>query len=195
MAADNKSLGRFILSGIPSAPRGVPQIEVTFDIDASGILSVTAKDKATGKANTIKITGSTGLSKDEIEKMRQEAEAHAAEDTAKKERIESRNKADTIIYQAEKTLKDGGDKVKPEDKTAVEEKIKALKEILESGSKEDLETKTGELSDAIQKVGAAMYQQPGNPAEEQKTDESKTEDNKKSGKKDDKKVEEGEVVG
>jgi molecular chaperone DnaK len=194
MAADNKSLGRFILSGIPGAPRGVPQIEVTFDIDASGILSVTAKDKATGKANTIKITGSTGLAKEEIEKMKQEAEAHAAEDTEKKERIESRNKADTIIYQAEKTLKDAGEKVKPEDKTAVEEKIKALKDILETGSKEDLETKTSELSEVLQKVGAAMYQQTG-PTDSQKADSSKPDEDKKSSKKDDKKVEEGEVVG
>ena len=127
MAADNKSLGRFVLSGIPSAPRGVPQVEVTFDIDASGILNVTAKDKATGKASTIKITGSTGLSKEEVEKMKAEAEAHAAEDTAKKDRIESRNKADNMIYVAEKTVKDAGIKAKPEDKTAVEEKVKALK--------------------------------------------------------------------
>ncbi len=187
MATDNKSLGRFVLSGIPSAPRGVPQVEVTFDIDASGILSVTAKDKATGKANTIKITGSTGLSKDEIEKMRKEAEEHAAEDTAKKEQIEVRNKADNMLYAAEKTLKDAGDKVKAEDKLAVEEKIKALRDILDSGSKEDLEVKTNELSQVVQKVGAAMYSsappgQPGDqPAEGEKKDEEK-------------KVEEGQVV-
>jgi molecular chaperone DnaK len=200
MATDNKSLGRFVLSGIPPAPRGVPQIEVTFDIDASGILNVTAKDKASGKVSTIKITGSTGLSKDEIEKMKAEAEAHAAEDTAKKDRIEARNKADNMIYTAEKTLKDAGDKVKVEDKTAVEEKIKALKDVLENGSKEDLESKTGELSDAIQKVGASMYGQPGAPQEGQPdappSDDSKeTTEKKANGKKDDKKVEEGEVVG
>ncbi|OGG24209.1 molecular chaperone DnaK [Candidatus Gottesmanbacteria bacterium RIFCSPLOWO2_01_FULL_43_11b] len=194
MAADNKSLGRFILSGIPPAPRGVPQVEVTFDIDASGILAVTAKDKATGKTNTIKITGSTGLSKDEVEKMRKEAEEHASEDSAKKEKIEARNKADNMIYVAEKTLKDAGDKAKPEDKTAIEEKVKALKDILESGSKEDLETKTSELSDAVQKIGASMYQ--GQQGQDQPVD-----DGQKSGKagsapggKDEKKVEEGEVV-
>ncbi len=204
MAADNKSLGRFVLSGIPSAPRGVPQVEVTFDIDASGILNVTAKDKATGKASTIKITGSTGLSKEEVEKMKAEAEAHAAEDTAKKDRIESRNKADNMIYVAEKTVKDAGDKAKPEDKTAVEEKVKALKDILESGTKEDLETKTSELSDAVQKVGASMYQnQPAGeqPSAGQGEDKSQSGNGKKSrgagsgsAGKDEKKVEEGEVV-
>lgn len=185
MASDNKSLGRFILSGIPPAPRGIPQVEVTFDIDASGILNVTAKDKATGKSNTIKITGSTGLSKDEVEKMRQEAEAHASEDAAKKEKIEARNKADNMIYVAEKTLKDAGDKVKAEDKTAIEEKVKVLKDILESGSKEDLETKTSELSDAVQKVGASMYQGTPPAGQEPKAEEKKPEE---------KKVEEGEVV-
>ena len=183
MATDNKSLGRFILSGIPPAPRGVPQIEVTFDIDANGILNVAAKDKATGKVSTIKITGSTGLSKDEVEKMRKEAEEHAAEDSEKKDKIEVKNKAENLIYVAEKTIKDAGDKAKAEDKIAIEEKIKALKDILETGSKEDLETKTSELSDVVQKVGASMYSQP-------ETKEEKTEEKKP----DDKKVEEGEVV-
>ena len=193
MAADNKSLGRFILSGIPSAPRGVPQVEVTFDIDANGILNVTAKDKATGKVSNIRITNSTGLSKDEVEKMKKEAEANAAADSDKKDKIEARNKADNMLYVAEKTVKDAGDKAKAEDKTAVEEKSKALKEILDSGSKEDLETKTSELSDAVQKIGAAMYQgqqggqtpPDGAPVDGQAKDEPK---------KDDKKVEEGEVV-
>lgn len=198
MAADNKSLGRFILSGIPPAPRGVPQIEVTFDIDASGILNVTAKDKATGKANTIKITGSTGLSKDEIEKMKKEAEEHESEDNIKKERIEVRNKADNMIYVAEKTLKDAGDKVKPEDKKEVEDKIKELKDILESGSKEDLESKTSALSDAVSKVGASMYQKDGTSGQTGPTDGQNPEEKSKSDEsdkpKDKKDVQEGEVV-
>lgn len=195
MAADNKSLGRFVLSGIPPAPRGVPQVEVTFDIDASGILNVTAKDKASGKVANIKITGSTGLSKDEVEKMRKEAEEHTAEDLAKKEKIETRNKADNMLYVAEKTLKDVGDKAKPEEKAAVEEKVKALKDILDSGSKEDIEAKTGELSDAVQKVGAAAYQNPS--ADSTQPSEGPTDDQATGGngkKKEEKKVEEGEVV-
>ncbi len=198
MAADNKSLGRFVLSGIPPAPRGVPQVEVTFDIDASGILNVTAKDKASGKVANIKITGSTGLSKDEVEKMRKEAEEHAAEDLAKKEKIETRNKADNMLYVAEKTLKDVGDKAKPEEKAAVEEKVKALKDILDSGSKEDVEAKTGELSDAVQKVGTAAYQssEAGSGSAGQPPDDQTTSGNgkKKEDRKDEKKVEEGEVV-
>ena len=193
MASDNKSLGRFILSGIPPAPRGVPQVEVTFDIDASGILDVTAKDKATGKVSTIKITGSTGLSKDEVEKMKKEAEEHAAEDTEKKEKIEVKNRAENTIYVAEKTIKDAGDKAKAEDKTAVEEKIKSLKDILETGSKEDLEAKTNELAEIMQKVGASMYQKPeGTPEGQPAGEEPKTEE--AGAAKDDKKVEEGEVV-
>lgn len=192
MAADNKSLGRFILSGIPAAPRGVPQVEVTFDIDASGILNVTAKDKASGKSANIKITGSTGLSKEEVEKMKKDAEANAAADAEKKEKIEARNKADNTLYVAEKTLKDAGDKAKPEDKKDVEDKMKALKDILDSGSKEDLEKKTSELSDAIQKVGAAAYQQ-GQQAQGAPSDDTNN-GQKKEEKKDDKKVEEGEVV-
>ncbi|MBI3343068.1 molecular chaperone DnaK [Candidatus Gottesmanbacteria bacterium] len=191
MAADNKSLGRFVLSGIPPAPRGVPQVEVTFDIDANGILNVSAKDKASGKVANITITGSTGLSKDEVEKMKKEAEEHAAEDTAKKEKIEVRNHADNMIYTAEKTLKDMGDKVKPEDKTAVEEKVKALKDILESGSKEDLEKATGELSEVAQKVGAAAYQEQSKTSQEQDKQEAPQGNGQK---KDEKKVEEGEVV-
>ena len=152
MARDNKSLGQFHLDGIPPAPRGVPQIEVTFDLDANGILNVSAKDKASGKTQSIKITGSTGLSKDEIDKMQKEAEAHAEEDKQAKEKIDTRNQADTLLYTAEKALKDAGDKVKPEIKSDVETKMKALKDILETGSSADIETKTKELSDALTKV-------------------------------------------
>jgi len=192
MAADNKSLGRFILSGIPSAPRGVPQVEVTFDIDASGILNVTAKDKASGKVSNIKITGSTGLSKDEVEKMKKEAEANATADAEKKDRIEARNQADNMMYVAEKTLNDAKDKVKPEDKKEVEDKMSALKDILESGSKADLEAKTKELSDATQKVASSIPpEQPQQPGEAPPAGEApKTEEKKE----DDKKVEEGQVV-
>jgi len=159
MAFDNKTLGRFILDGLPPAPRGVPQIEVTFDLDANGILNVTAKDKATNKEQSIKITGSTGLAKDEVEKMTKEAEAHAAEDTQRKEQIEARNVADNLVYTAEKTLKDAGEKVKPEDKKKVEEEITKVKDVLkkEGATKEEIEEATKVLSEAVQQVGAAMY--------------------------------------
>ncbi|MDP2637452.1 MAG: molecular chaperone DnaK [Candidatus Levybacteria bacterium] len=204
MASDNKSLGRFILDGIPPAPRGVPQVEVTFDIDASGILSVKAKDKASGKEQSIKITGSTGLSKDEVERMTKEAEAHAKEDAEKKEKIESRNAADSLIFTAEKSLKDAGDKVKEDLKKEVEEKISALKAILDSGTKEDLEAKTKDLSDSLQKVGQTMYQQPGQqpgqqPSGEQAAGETQTngevkEEDEKKKKSDKDEPVEGEVV-
>ncbi len=160
MAADNKSLGRFHLDGIPPSPRGVPQIEVTFDIDASGILNVKALDKATNKSTHISITNSTNLSKEEVEKMRQEAEKNAQEDQQKKEKIEARNMADSLIFTAEKSLKDAGDKVDAKTKEEIESKIKALKDILDTGTKEEIDTKTHDLSDSLQKVGAAMYNQP-----------------------------------
>ncbi|MCL6096758.1 MAG: molecular chaperone DnaK [Patescibacteria group bacterium] len=198
MAADNKSLGRFVLDGIPPAPRGVPQVEVTFDIDASGILNVKAADKATGKEQSIKITGSTGLTKEEVEKMTKEAEAHAAEDAEKKGKVEARNQADSLIFTAEKSLKDAGDKVSEDVKKDVEEKIAALKGILDSGSKEDLETKTKELSDALQKVGEAMYKKEepeAKPAEETGAQDSKANGEAKTGdKKSDEEPVEGEVV-
>ena len=171
MAADNKSLGRFILDGIPPAPRGVPQIEVTFDIDASGILSVKAKDKASGKEQSIKITGSTGLSKEEVEKMTKEAEANAAEDAKKKEAVDSKNNADALIFTAEKALKDlpAGRQVAADVKKEVEEKIEALKKA----TPEEMKTKTEELSAALQKIGQAMNQPPQQeaPKEEPKKDE------------------------
>jgi len=191
MAPDNKSLGRFILDGIPPAPRGIPQVEVSFDIDANGILNVTAKDKATGRSQSVSIKGSTGLAKDEIEKMTKEAEAHSTEDQAKKEKIEARNKADTLIYTAEKTLKDAGEKVAADIKKDVEEKVSALKGILDTGSKEEIESKTNELSDSLQKVGAAMYSQGQQTSanNQQPTEEAKTEEPKKEDK-----AEEGEVI-
>lgn len=197
MAADNKSLGRFILDGIPPAPRGVPQVEVTFDIDANGILHVKAKDKASGKEQSIKITGSTGLSKEEVEKMTKEAEAHAKEDEEKKEKIEARNQADSLIFTAEKTLRDDKENKIPEDlKKEVEEKVKALKDILEPGTKEEIQTKIQELSDSLQKVGQNMYQQPGQEANaagaEQKAEGSEEKKDDKDKKKDE--PVEGEVV-
>lgn len=189
LAKDNKSLGRFILEGIPPAPRGVPQIEVNFDIDANGILTVTAKDKATGKAQSIKITGSTGLTKEEIERMKKEAEKHASEDKKERERIEAKNRADAMIYTTEKSLKDVGDKAPKEVKEEVEKKIKELKDILEKGSKEELEAKTKELSEALQKIGQYMYKSQEPEAKGKKTQTGN--DNKKNDQKD---VEEGEVV-
>ena len=196
MASDNKSLGRFVLDGIPPAPRGVPQVEVTFDIDASGILSVKAKDKASGKEQSIKITGSTGLSKEEVEKMTKEAEIHAKEDAEKKEKIDARNAADGLIFTAEKSLKDAGDKVKEDLKKEVEEKISELKKILDTGTKEELEKKTSELSDSLQKVGQAMSSQKtedgGQKTEEATSTESSGEP--KEEKKDKDEPVEGEVV-
>jgi molecular chaperone DnaK len=194
MAADNKSLGRFVLDGIPPAPRGVPQVEVAFDIDASGILHVKATDKASGKEQSIKITGSTGLTKEEVETMTKEAEAHAAEDAEKKGKVEARNQADSLIFTAEKSLKDAGDKVPADVKTEVEGKVSELRAILDSGSKEELETKTKELSDVLTKVGQSMYQQPGQdqPQEGQAADatsEQPQDDTKKE------EPVEGEVVG
>ena len=189
MAADNKSLGRFILDGIPPAPRGVPQVEVTFDIDASGILNVKAKDKATGKEQSIKITGSTGLSKDEIERMTKEAEMHAQEDAEKKGKIEAKNAADSLIFTAEKSLKDAGDKANPDMKKEVEEKISALKAILDTGTKEDLEAKTKDLSDSLQKVGQAMYSQQ-QATSDKKQEETAGNSEQKAGEKAEEKKEE-----
>ena len=189
MATDNKSLGKFILDGIPPAPRGVPQVEVAFDMDANGILSVSAKDKATGKAQSIKITGAVGLSEDEVKKAQEEAEKHASEDKTKKEKIEARNLADSLVFTAEKSLKDAGDKVSGDIKEKVEIEIKNVKEIIgkEESTKEEIEEATKKLSEVLQSVGASMYQQGQGDTETKKETEDKKED--KGGK-----VEEGEVV-
>ena len=157
MATDNKTLARFILDGIPPAPRGLPQIEVTFDIDANGILNVSAKDKATGKTHSIRIEASTQLSKDEVEKLKQETSAHAEEDKRKKELAETRNQAEQTIYLAEKALKDAADKVSQEIKDAVHKKIEALKSIKDSGDVESVKSALAELSLELQKIGQAMY--------------------------------------
>ncbi len=157
MAADNKTLAKFILDGIPPSPRGVPQIEVTFDIDANGILNVSAKDKASGKTQSVKIQASTNLSKDEIEKLKKEAAEHAAEDAKKKEVIEVRNQAEALIYTTEKALKDAGDKVPADVKTSVTEKLEALKKAKDGEDKAAIEAATSALSTEIQKIGTAAY--------------------------------------
>ncbi|GAI05596.1 unnamed protein product, partial [marine sediment metagenome] len=158
MAGDNKTLGRFILDGIPPTPRGIPQIEVSFDIDANGILNVNAKDKATGKEQSIKIEASSGISKEDIEKMKKESEVHEGEDRKKKELIDARNLADTLVYTTEKTMKEFGKKVKQEDKKEIEEKIEALKKVKDSDNVEQIKKASEELSQAIQKVGSALWQ-------------------------------------
>jgi len=159
MAKDNRTLGRFMLDGIPPAPRGVPQIEVTFDIDANGILTVTAKDKATGKSQNITIKDSSGLSKEDIERMKQEAEAHATDDRKQKELIDLRNQSDTMIYSVEKTLRDAGDKVPADIKKGVEEKIEAVKKVKDGSDEIVLKKALDELSQEIQKIGSEMYKQ------------------------------------
>ncbi|OYT60952.1 molecular chaperone DnaK [Thermoplasmatales archaeon ex4484_30] len=161
MAADNKSLGRFHLTGIPPAPRGVPQIEVTFDIDANGILHVSAKDLATGKQQSITITGSTKLSDEEIERMRKEAEEHAEEDRKKKEKIEVRNNAETLVYSTEKTLEELKDKISKDKKEKVENALKALKESLEKDDIEDIKKKSEELTKALGEAATEAYQKAG----------------------------------
>ena len=157
MAADNKMLGQFDLVGIPPAPRGIPQIEVTFDIDANGIVNVSAKDKATGKEQQIRIQASGGLSDSEIEKMVKEAEANAAEDKRKKEVAEARNGADSLIHSTEKSLAEHGDKVSGSEKSAIEEEVKALKAVLESGDAAAIKAKTEALAKASMKLGEAIY--------------------------------------
>ena len=192
MANDNKSLGKFILDGVPPAPRGIPQIEVSFDIDANGIINVSAKDKATGKTQSIKIEGSVGMSKEEIEKLKKEAELHAEEDKKKKELIEARNLAENLIYTSEKTLKDAGDNPSiSEIKKEVEKRIEELKKVKDGDNIEDIKKRTNELSETIQKVGAELYKNAqqaqqkedknkpeGETIKEEKAEEGKTREEK-----------------
>ncbi len=161
MAADNKSLGRFILDGIPPAPRGIPQIEVTFDIDADGILHVSAQDKATGREQSITITASSGLSQEEIERMVQEAERHRQEDERRRQEVEARNNADSLIYQAEKLLREEGEKAPAEARSDVEAKAAACRSALEGDDLDRIRAATQDLAEALQRLGASMYQQPG----------------------------------
>jgi molecular chaperone DnaK len=158
MAADNRTLGRFILDGIPPAPRGVPQIEVTFDIDADGILNVSARDKATGREQRIVIKPSSGLSKEEVERMVREAREHEAEDRRRRELAEARNTADSLIYSAEKSLRDLGDKVPASVRSEVESKIAALRTAMQGDNVERIRSATADLSQAVQKIGATMYE-------------------------------------
>lgn len=176
MAHDNKTLGRFILDGVPPAPRGVPQVEVSFDIDANGILHVKAKDKATGKEQSIKIEGSSGLSEDEKKRMTADAEKHAAEDATRKELAETRNLGETLIYTSEKLIKDHGDKIKEEDKKELNDKVEPLKNALKGENLEEIKKATEELSKVAQKVGGEMYKQQMPPTDEQpKPEEPKEE--------------------
>ncbi|HZQ97367.1 MAG TPA: molecular chaperone DnaK [Chloroflexota bacterium] len=157
MASENKTIGRFVLDGILPAPRGVPQIEVTFDIDANGILNVSAKDKATGKEQKITIQASSGLSKEEIDRMVKEAEAHREEDARRREEIEERNRADNLVYQAEKMLRDNPDKIPADSKAQVEGKIAALRSAIQSGSVDQIRSAQSDLAQAMQAVGQAVY--------------------------------------
>jgi molecular chaperone DnaK len=162
MAAENKSLGRFILDGILPAPRGVPQIEVTFDIDANGILNVSAKDKGTGKEQRIVIQPSSGLTKEEIERMVREAEAHAAEDRRRREEVELRNQADTLVYQAEKVLREHGERVPGELRSEVESRVAAVRSALQSGAGlEALRRAMEELNQSLSRLGQAVYSGAG----------------------------------
>ncbi|MCK5060964.1 molecular chaperone DnaK [Candidatus Parcubacteria bacterium] len=164
MATDNKTLGRFILDGLPPSPRGVPQVEVSFDIDANGILNVKALDKATNKEQKITITASSGLNEDEIEKMKKDAETHADEDKKKKEQIDIKNQADTVIFTTEKLLKESGDKMKEEDKKELETKLEDLKKIKDSDNIDEIKKKMEEMNEVAQKIGTAMYQQQAQSA-------------------------------
>jgi molecular chaperone DnaK len=197
MASDSKSLGRFVLDGIPPAPRGVPQIEVSFNIDANGIVNVSAKDKATNKEQKITISGGGNLSDEDIKKMQQDAEANAEADKKKKELVEAKNHADTLVYTAEKTLHDGGDKVKDEDKKAIEEAVKSVKEKLETEDAEELKKLSDDLNEKLMKVGEQMYKEEADAAKPEegadKAEEAETTDDKTKDKKDDD-AEEGEVV-
>jgi molecular chaperone DnaK len=187
MAIDNRTLGRFDLVGIPPAPRGIPQIEVTFDIDANGIVHVSAKDMGTGKEQSIKIQASSGLSEEEIQKKVKDAEAHAEEDKKKKGLVEARNKADQIVYTTEKTLKDYGDKVSDDEKKNIEEKIEKVKQAAKGENAEEINKSIDELMQASHKIAEQMYKQtagaqqqagPQEPPKEEKKEEKKEDKDK-----------------
>jgi molecular chaperone DnaK len=183
MAADNRTLGRFVLDGIALAPRGMPQIEVSFDIDANGILSVKAHDKGTGREQKITITASSGLSKDEVTKMQQDAEAHAAEDTKRREEVEAKNNADNLAYSAEKTLRENKEKIPADLNVEVENKVAAVREALKGSDVEAIKQVSQELSDVLQKVGSAIYSQQQESPVEQPPPEGGTEGDTEGGEK------------
>ncbi|MCR4280159.1 MAG: molecular chaperone DnaK [Candidatus Komeilibacteria bacterium] len=189
MAADNKSLGRFILSGIPPAPRGVPQVEVTFDIDANGILSVKAKDKATNQEQSITITASSGLSKDEVEKMKKEAEEHESEDKKKRETVDTKNNAESVIFNTEKVLKDNGDKIPEDVKKEVQGKLDELKKVKDGEDVEMIKKVLAEVNETVTKIGQAMYQQSGQQSQGEPTGGETNKEDKQEEKKEDKTVE------
>ena len=195
MAEDNKTLGRFILDGISPAPRGIPQIEVTFAIDANGILNVSAKDLATNKEQKITITASTGLKEDEIQKMVEEAAKHAEEDKKKKEKAEKRNNADSLCFSIERLLKESGDKIEDSDKKDLEEGVKEIKGIIEKEDfdEAELEKKVEKLTQRMQEVSKKMYEKASKESSEKKEESKENNDEKKSDKKEDE-VKEGEVV-
>jgi molecular chaperone DnaK len=192
MAADNKTLGRFMLDGIPPAPRGIPQIEVKYEIDANGILNVSAKDKATGKEQKITITASTSLTDEEVEKMVKEAEEHSKEDKEKRERVETKNEAESLCFNTEKLLKESGEKMKEDDKKKVEEKIKKIQELIakEDFNKEEVKKETEELSTLVQEASKVIYEKAAAEEQAKKEEESK----KGEEKKEEDNVKEGEVV-
>jgi len=173
MARDNRALGKFMLDGLPPSPRGIPQIEVSFEIDANGILTVKAKDKATNKEQHITIKDSSALSEEEIDKMKKQAEKFAAEDRKTKELVDLRNQADTLVHTSEKTIKEAGDKVSKEDKKAIEEKVDQLKKVKDKDDIEEIKKAMQELSDVIQKIGTAMYEKVKQAEQKDKQEQGK----------------------
>ena len=188
-AADNKTLGRFILDGIPPAPRGIPQVEVTFDIDANGILDVKAKDRATGKEQQVRITASSMLDKNAVDQMVRDAQEHAEEDKTRRESVETRNQAEALTFQAERAIKDLGDKVSSEDKVEVENQIASLREALKGSDMETVKAGMSALAETLQRVSTAAYQASASSSGGDGTNGSSSEGGPEAG------APEGEVTG
>jgi molecular chaperone DnaK len=192
MAVDNKTIGRFHLDGIPPAPRGVPQVEVTFDIDANGILNVSAKDKATGKEQSIRIEASSGLSDSEVDKMVNDAKKHETEDKTKREKIDMDNQAEQLIYQTEKNIDEYKDKLSKEEKKALEDAVSKVKTAKESSKSDDLKTAVDELNNAWNAVASKMYEAAKEPEATENSKETKSKSKTKSKKKDDAEIEDAD---